>query len=165
MKRTLATVAAATLMLGACTTTGTSTSSTTGVGTKQLGGAAIGAAAGGLVGSQFGKGQGQLVTTALGAVLGGLVGSQAGASLDRADQVYLNQTTQASLENQPDGSRVRWQNPNNNHYGYVQPIRTYESQGQPCREFRQSFNVNGRTETATGTACRNSDGTWTIINT
>lgn len=45
---------------------------------QQMGGL-LGAAAGGVVGSQFGSGRGQLATTAAGAVLGGYLGTEVAA--------------------------------------------------------------------------------------
>lgn len=131
---------------------------------KQTVGGLTGAALGGLLGSQFGSGSGQLAMTAAGAVLGGLLGSGIGSSLDKADRLALQQTTQQSLETAPDGVRSSWSNPNSGNKGYVQPTRTYTSNGRNCREFTQSVVVNGKRETARGTACRNSDGTWTTTS-
>jgi surface antigen len=32
-----------------------------------------------------------------------------------------------------------------------------------CREFQQTITINGKTEKAYGTACRQADGTWRIV--
>ena len=56
------------------------------VGTKQTIGTVLGAAGGGLLGSQFGHGSGKLVATAAGVFVGGLLGSEIGRSLDKADR-------------------------------------------------------------------------------
>jgi hypothetical protein len=38
------------------------------------------------------------------------------------------------------------------------------STGRPeCREFQQTITINGKTEKAYGTACRQADGTWRIV--
>src|SRR5579871_2708320 len=58
----------------------------TGMGDKQTGGTLVGAAAGGLVGSQFGGGSGKLVATGVGVLLGGLLGNAIGKSMDDEDK-------------------------------------------------------------------------------
>ena len=51
--------------------------------TNQQGGTLIGAGAGGLLGSQFGKGDGRLVTTALGVLAGVMTGQRIGRHMDQ----------------------------------------------------------------------------------
>jgi hypothetical protein len=73
-------IGALVLMVAACSNTQT--------GYKQPVGAVLGAAAGGLAGSQIGAGTGKMVATGVGVALGGLLGNEFGASLDRADMAY-----------------------------------------------------------------------------
>jgi surface antigen len=128
------------------------------------GGALIGAAAGGLVGSQFGAGQGKGVATALGVLAGGLVGSQIGASLDRADRDRLHQTTTTALETGAPGQPLPWRNPENGNHGTVTPAGYYQTAGgQYCREFQQTVVVGGQQQQAYGKACREPDGTWKMV--
>ncbi len=128
------------------------------------GGTLLGAAAGGLAGSQFGKGKGQLATTAIGVLAGGFLGNQVGASLDRADQNYVSRTQQRGLEEMPTGRATQWRNPDNGNSGTITPTATYQSAGgQVCREYQQTVTVGGRTEEAYGTACRQPDGSWRIV--
>ncbi|HWK48147.1 MAG TPA: RT0821/Lpp0805 family surface protein [Stellaceae bacterium] len=132
---------------------------------KTTGGALIGAAGGGLLGSQFGKGSGSVATTAIGVVLGGLLGSQIGASLDRADQAALNQSTQQALESAPTGRPIEWRNPDSGHYGEITPTRTYqEPSGTYCREYQQNVVIGGQSQQAFGTACRQPDGSWRVVS-
>ncbi|HYD98228.1 MAG TPA: RT0821/Lpp0805 family surface protein [Alphaproteobacteria bacterium] len=160
-KSVLAAVAASTLALGACQQ---GAGGFGGVGTKQTIGGLGGAVAGGLAGSQIGGGTGRLVATGIGAALGGLLGSEVGKSLDRADQGYLGNTTQQALETGQTNSSYQWRNPDSGNSGTVTPVRTYEQPGgQVCREFQQTVFVGGRSEAATGTACRQPDGTWKIV--
>jgi surface antigen len=131
---------------------------------KTTGGGLLGAAAGGLAGAQIGKGSGQLAATAAGVLLGGLLGSQAGASLDRADVAYASRTTQRTLEEVPTGHASTWRNPDSGAAGTITPTRTYQTAGgQYCREFQQSITVGGKTEEGFGTACRQPDGSWRIV--
>jgi surface antigen len=136
-----------------------------GVGEKQAGGAVLGGAAGGLIGAQFGGGAGAVAATAAGALLGLFAGSEAGKSLDRADQLHAAETTQAALDGNQAGTASTWIDPDSIHSGTVTPLRSYKTpQGQYCREFQQTVTIEGKTEQAYGTACRQSDGTWKIVD-
>ena len=135
-----------------------------GVQKEELG-ALFGGAAGAVVGAQFGDGKGQLAAVAAGALLGALAGSEIGKSLDRADQLYMQQTAQRSLETSPAGTTSSWENPDTGHAGTVTPTRTYQRDGGDyCREFQQTVTVGGNIEEAYGTACRQEDGTWMIVS-
>lgn len=134
-------------------------------GQKQTGGAIIGGALGGLLGSQVGGGKGKLAATAAGTVLGLFLGSEVGKSLDKADRAYAQQTANQAFEKNPVGQTSTWSNPDSGHSGSVTPTRTvYASSGEPCRDYETTVTIDGRTETATGRACRQPDGTWKIVN-
>jgi surface antigen len=135
-----------------------------GAGPKQQGGTVVGAIAGGLLGSTIGKGSGQVAAIGIGAILGGIIGSEVGKSLDRADRAYMQRTTQESLETGRTGSTSSRRNPDSGHGGTVTPQRTYETAQGPCREYQQTVTIDGRTERAYGTACRQADGSWKIQN-
>ena len=134
-------------------------------GPKQTGGTLVGAAAGGLLGSQIGHGGGRLAAVAIGTLGGALIGSEVGKSLDRADRAYLEQTTHQALESGPSGRPVQWSNPDSGHYGSVVPQPSYNnSQGRPCREYQQTVYIGGKPQSAYGTACRQPDGSWQVAN-
>jgi len=134
-------------------------------GHKQTGGALLGGIGGAIAGAQFGQGKGQLAAVAAGTLLGALIGSEVGKSLDRADQAALAQTTQTTLETTPSGTTNTWSNPDSGNYGTVTPTKTYQADsGQYCREYQQTVTVGGRTEDAYGTACRQPDGSWKVVN-
>lgn len=134
-------------------------------GRKQQVGTLAGAAAGGLAGSQIGDGRGQLVAVGVGTLLGAFLGSEIGKSLDRADQAALNRVTHQALETTPSGQTVGWTNPDSGHYVAATPQPAYQTaSGQYCREFQQTITIDGRTETAYGTACRQPDGSWRIVS-
>ena len=122
-----------------------------------------GAALGGFLGSQIGGGTTQLAFTGAGVLVGGLVGNQIGKALTCRDQQQVQNTTQRTLESQPSGTAVAWNNPDSGNRGTVTPTNTYQtSNGTYCRNFEQTVTVNGRTEVGTGTACRNAQGGWDI---
>ena len=146
---------ALTVALGACQN----------MGQKEMIGTAAGAGVGGLIGSQFGHGSGQLAATAAGVFIGGLIGNQIGAYMDEEDKRQAREAEYAALERTPDGQYSRWQNPNNGHYGYSVPERTYQdSQGQYCREYQQTVTIDGKPERSYDTACRQPDGSWKIVS-
>ena len=156
--KSLAAVFAIALFAGACAQGGQ------GPGTKQTVGALGGAALGGLLGSQFGSGTGQLAATAAGVVLGGLVGSEIGRYMDDNDRRMADQANRQA-QAAPIGQTVTWNNPNSGNSGTVTPTRDgTASNGQYCREFEQTVTVGGKTERATGVACRQPDGTWRILD-
>jgi surface antigen len=148
---------AAALALGACSSH---------AGPKETGGTLIGAAAGGLIGSNIGRGGGKHAAIAIGTLRGAFGGNKVGVSLDRADRAAHSKAAQESLERYPSGKTAEWHNPDNGHSGTVTPTRTYRSDsGTYCREFQQTVTIGGKTEDAYGTACRQPDGSWKIVTT
>ncbi|MBI3418684.1 MAG: glycine zipper 2TM domain-containing protein [Proteobacteria bacterium] len=133
-------------------------------GQKQTIGTLGGAAAGGLLGNQFGKGTGNVIATAIGVGVGGWLGNEIGASLDNADRAKL-QNAQYSSYNAPVGQTIRWNNPQTGNSGTFTPVRDgTAANGAYCREFQQTVVISGRQQQAYGTACRQPDGSWQIQN-
>ena len=135
-----------------------------GASNKQTVGTVGGAVAGGLAGQAIGGGTGRLWATGAGVLLGALLGSEIGKSLDRADQAYMGQTTYNALETGRTGQPVQWRNPDSGHYGTVTPQAAYQQGNVTCREYTQTVYIDGRSQQAHGTACRQPDGSWQIRN-
>lgn len=131
---------------------------------KQTMGTVGGAVLGGLAGSQVGSGSGRLWATGAGVLLGAIVGGEIGKSLDRADRQYMGQTTYNALESGRSGQAVQWRNPDSGHYGTVTPQAAYQKGNLTCREYTQTVYIDGRSQQAHGTACRQPDGSWQIRN-
>lgn len=132
---------------------------------KQGGGTIIGAVAGGLIGSRFGKGEGQFLAAGAGALLGGFVGSSIGKNMDEQDKMLAEKTSQKALELSPSGQETYWKNPDSGNYGYVKPTKTYQARdGRYCREYTNKIIVGGKEEIAYGKACRQEDGQWQIVS-
>ncbi|OGT32343.1 MAG: hypothetical protein A2W28_05615 [Gammaproteobacteria bacterium RBG_16_51_14] len=128
-------------------------------------GTLLGAALGGFLGSQIGGGTGNKVAIGAGVLAGGLLGNKLGASMDCQDQQYHVDTTQNALETQPTGQASTWVNPDSGHSGTVTPLKAYQTtDGTNCRDFNQTLTVDGQEEEMTGTACRQTDGSWKIVN-
>ncbi len=135
-----------------------------GQGEKQTVGTLGGAALGGLLGSQFGSGKGKLVATGAGVFIGALIGSEIGRSMDQVDRMKANQAINTA-HSAPVGETITWNNPDSGHSGTVTPIRDgTSSSGSYCREFQQTVTIGGQTEQAYGTACRQPDGSWQIVD-
>jgi len=133
-------------------------------GSKENLGTVVGAALGGLVGSQFGSGDGKTASIVTGIFLGGLLGKDVGATLDRVDKQIIARTTHTALENSPVGSTSNWNNPDTGNSGTVTPIKTYQTTSGYCREFQTTITVGGKVQNAYGTACRQPDGSWRVVN-
>jgi surface antigen len=153
--KTAIALAAAATLLGACYSD---------VGPRQGVGTVGGAIAGGVVGSQIGSGTGQLIATGAGTLIGALVGGEIGRQLDRVDRQYAQQTAYNAFETVPTGQTSTWNNPDSGNYGQITPVRTYQSNGLDCRDFRQTVYVGDQPSTTYGTACRQPDGTWRIVS-
>lgn len=134
-------------------------------GNKRVVGAMGGAAIGGLLGSHMGgHGGGRLVATAMGVFIGGLIGHEIGRSMDQADQARAQQAM-SQAQSAPIGETVEWNNPKSGNSGSYTPVRDGQSSsGRYCREFQQTVVIGGKTENAYGTACRQPDGSWEIVN-
>lgn len=158
MKKIISTAMVA-VMLAACAPNGQ------GVGmNKQTGGAILGGVGGAALGSNIGKGKGNIAAIAAGTLLGAMVGSSIGQSLDEVDQMYANRTYSQSLETGRSGQASSWVNPDSGNSGTITPMNVSQnSSGQYCREFRQTIKVGGQTEEGFGTACRQPDGSWKIV--
>lgn len=123
-------------------------------------GTLIGAATGGLLGANIGKGDGRLVAVGAGTLLGAIVGGALGRSMDAVDAGCVVQ----SLEYAPDGARVAWRNPNDGARYEVTPVETREvGDGAYCRTYETTVTIDGRTEIVRGRACREPDGRWRIV--
>jgi surface antigen len=156
----LAVIAAIGLTLAACAGDPDS-----GRGPKENTGTLLGGLSGAAIGSQFGGGVGGHVAGALiGATAGALIGNRIGAALDDEDKRRAYAAEMEALERGPSGAPVGWRNPDSGRYGSVVPGPAYVREGRNCRAYTETIYIEGRPQTARGTACRNPDGTWTPLS-
>lgn len=130
---------------------------------KEDNGLVVGAIAGGLLGNTVGRGSGRIAATAIGAFVGGVVGSSIGRSLDEQDRRMAQRAEFDALERGRSGERVPWRNPESGRYGEVIPDMPYKRGDLDCRDYTHRIYIDGRPETLRGTACRNTDGTWSSV--
>lgn len=80
------------------------------------------------------------------------------------DTYNESRATYESLEYGRSGQAQAWQNPDGQQ-GFITPQPAYqERNGRYCREFTSEVTVGGRVQQAFGTACRQPDGQWQIVN-
>lgn len=128
---------------------------------KGTAGAAGGAVLGGVIGGIAGGKKYAVIGAISGALLGGAIGGQ----LDERDRRLAAEAAARALETQPSGYASTWSNPDTGHSGSVTPLRTWQdAEGRYCREFVQTVRVGGGEREALGTACRQPDGTWQVVN-
>lgn len=129
--------------------------------TKEDAGTVLGGIGGGVIGSAIGGGKGRTAAIIGGTLIGALIGRQIGKSIDTTDELRAQQV----LETNRTGQTSTWVNPDTHNTVAVTPTRTYqEPSGQYCREYQTEVIVGGQNERAYGTACRQPDGSWKIIN-
>jgi surface antigen len=122
-------------------------------------GAFGGGAFGGLIAAAAGGGGAAIA----GAVIGGaLLGALGGNMLDQRDKRMAAEAQHQALEAGRTGQPIAWSNPDSGHQGTVTPVRTYQSGGTYCREFQSNVTIDGKSEKAYGTACRQPDGSWKV---
>lgn len=101
----------------------------------------------------------------LGLALVPVYGQTYGQSLNGSDGVADADSFQSALENNRSGTATEWRNPDAEHTEATVPVKTFQtSEGVYCREFQQTITIDGRQERGYGTACRQPDGQWLIVN-
>ncbi len=114
----------------------------------------LGGVAGGAIGSSIGKGSGRTAAIITGAVLG--------AGLGSAYTVSDQYCTREAFETVPLGQPVYWQNGDTGYH--VTPTQEYRTADRYCREYQAIATVGNRRQETYGTACRQPDGSWEIVN-
>jgi surface antigen len=132
-------------------------------GTGSTVGTLGGAAAGGLIGSQFGSSSGKVLTTVGGTLAGGYLGHLVGAKFDEQDK---KQAASAEARAVSTNKSTSWKNSKTGDAGKVHVDRTFtDDSGRECREYTHTVSVTGQEpQTAKGTACRNADGAWELVS-
>lgn len=124
-------------------------------------GAVSGGVIGGLAGSAIGGGTGKIIAVGAGAIVGALLGGYVGSSMDSSDTTKTYNT----LNNNPSNKSSRWKNQNTGTTYTVTPMsEPMATKGYSyCRDFSTTAIISGKKQKVTGTACRQSDGTWKAV--
>lgn len=110
-----------------------------------------------------GNNSGKVAAAIIAAMNGGLVGGRIGAGLGERDRAAALEAEYRALEYTPSGRPVTWKGSQSSVYGEVTAGQPYRVGSQDCRQYSHAVYVGGQPRTARGTACRNSDGSWTPL--
>lgn len=137
------------LTLSACQTSPTSEDT----------GRVVGGVLGGVLGSQVGSGSGKTAAIIAGTLIGVYIGGAIGKTMDDNDRRNAYDALENNRTNQP----ASWRNPDSGNEYTVTPTKTYTASSGPCREYTTEVVIDGKRETAYGTACRE-NGSWRVVN-
>ncbi len=130
-------------------------SSCSGMNKAQIGGLG-GAGAGALVGQIIGH---NTEATLIGAAVGGMLGYIVGNEMDKYDREQLNHVYERGVS----GQTSSWVNPDKGTQYQVTPQPAYTGpNNQICRKAEITAVIDGRTEKAYSTACRDDYGHWQL---
>lgn len=104
-----------------------------------------------------------VASTIISAMGGGLVSGSIGSGLSEGDRRMALEAEYRALEYTPAGQAVKWQGSNSSRSGEVVAAQPYRVGSQDCRQYTHTVSVNGQSQSARGTACRNADGSWTPL--
>lgn len=93
-------------------------------------------------------------------IVGGVLGGVIGTNLDERDRQRAFAAEVQALEQGEPGEPVGWRGEEPKRYGTVIPGASYRLRGVLCRDYTHAIYVDGKPQTARGTACRNPDGSW-----
>jgi surface antigen len=115
-----------------------------------------------VIGGMPGRGNG--LSLAGGIILSGAYGASLTQGLDCADRSYAYRAYYDGLNSSRQNSIWGWRNPRNGRYGDFLVGEYYaDDDGFRCATYSQRLNIGGRQETASGHACQQPDGSWTIV--
>ncbi len=128
-------------------------------------GVIAGALIGGLIGNAVGGRGNRTGPTIAGVVVGGAMGAALTNNMDCEDRSYAYRTYYDGFNSGRAGSRYDWRNPDNGHRGELRVDRYYnDPDGFRCADFTQTVYIDGRPRETRGTACRQPDGSWAVVN-
>ncbi|MDI6026505.1 RT0821/Lpp0805 family surface protein [Corticibacterium sp. UT-5YL-CI-8] len=94
---------------------------------------------------------------------GGLIGGQIGSGLSDSDRRSALAAEYRALEYAQASQLVTWSG-SSGRTGQVVALQPYRVGSQDCRQYTQTVNSTAAVSTARGTACRNPDGSWSLLN-
>ncbi|MBD0415891.1 hypothetical protein [Oryzicola mucosus] len=95
---------------------------------------------------------------------GGLIGGQIGSGLNDSDRRSALAAEYRALEYAQASQPVTWSG-SSGRTGQVVALQPYRVGSQDCRQYTQTVNSTAAAvSTARGTACRNPDGSWSLLN-
>lgn len=93
----------------------------------------------------------------------GLVGNNI-TQLTASDRQKALEAEYQALEYSHNRTPVSWKGSSNLSAGEVVAATPYQVGSQNCRQYAHSYTINGAPQTVKGTACRNANGSWSLLN-
>lgn len=109
-------------------------------------------------------GGGKVASSVIAAMGGGLVNGSIGSSLSAGEKRSALEAEYKALEYTASGQPVGWKGDQASRFGEVVAAQPYRVGSQDCRQYAQTVHAGGAASTARGTACRNADGSWSLLN-
>ena len=130
-------------------------------GPQHVGGTLVGADTGATAGNAAGGAAGNRAAgPATSAAIGSMLGNRIGAGMDDEDKRRAYAAQVQALDRGPSGAPVAWRNPDSGRYGSIVPGPASEQNGMSCRQYTHTIYLEGKPQTARGSACRGPDGNW-----
>jgi surface antigen len=82
------------------------------------------------------------------------------AKMTKEDLALFQTNMREALEQDPDGTTRRWENPKTGASGTLTPVSTFEQNGMKCRRLEIVSDAQGLTARSTFNMCKQADGTW-----
>ena len=128
-------------------------------------GIAGGALIGGVLGNAIANEDGRTGATLAGIVIGGALGAALTRDLTCEDRSHAYRAYSDGLNSGNPNSEYQWRNPETGNHGSFHVGDYYDDpDGFRCTTYTQEIFVQGRSQTASGRACRQPDGSWTIVS-
>lgn len=102
--------------------------------------------------------------SAISSLGGGLIGGSIGRDLSSRDRRQALEAEYKALEYGQGGQVITWQSSRDANRGEVVAAQPYRVGSQDCRQFVHTLYTGNASQTARGTACRNTDGSWSLLN-
>ena len=98
----------------------------------------------------------------LAALNGGVLPAGDRSGLSQGDVLRALEAEYSALERAPAGQAVTWAG-SAGASGTVIPAAPYQVGRQNCRQYAHTATIGGRQVSGQGAACRNEDGSWTLL--
>lgn len=102
-------------------------------------------------------------TALIHALNGGILPAEVKAGMDAPTRTAALQAEYQALEYTPAGEKVTWGKSGQHVSGEVVASQPYRVGSQDCRQYTHTVLGAGEPVVSRGTACRNSDGSWTPL--
>lgn len=85
------------------------------------------------------------------------------ADFTEEDLSILKQNVNNALNSKADGEKLRWKNPNTGHAGLLNPLSSYEKDGQKCRKLRIINKAGEKIAETFFHLCKQQNAEWKVV--